>query len=97
MGRFLDPITYGEYPASMRALVGKRLPKFTPEQVKLVKGSMDFLGMNYYTTYYAAPKLSVNTVNLSYTTDNHLDLTRKYNSISTHYYIIIQCNYQYLF
>ncbi|XP_019168138.1 PREDICTED: vicianin hydrolase-like [Ipomoea nil] len=75
LGWFLDPITYGEYPASMRALVGRRLPKFTPEEIKLVKGSIDFLGINYYTTYYAAPTLSFNAVNLSYTTDNHLALT----------------------
>ncbi|MCE0480948.1 hypothetical protein HAX54_038257 [Datura stramonium] len=75
LGWFLDPITYGDYPASMRAMVGRRLPKFTPEQVKLVKGSMDFLGINYYTTYYASPVLSFNRVNLSYSTDNHADLS----------------------
>uniref|UniRef100_M1CXV3 Beta-glucosidase n=1 Tax=Solanum tuberosum TaxID=4113 RepID=M1CXV3_SOLTU len=76
LGWFLDPITYGDYPASMRAMVGHRLPKFTAEESKLVKGSMDFLGCNYYTTYYASPLLSVNKVNLSYTTDNHADLSR---------------------
>ncbi|XP_055820163.1 beta-glucosidase 13-like [Solanum dulcamara] len=75
LGWFLDPITYGEYPASMRANVGRRLPKFTPEQKKLVKGSIDFLGMNYYTTQYASPMLSVPRVNLSYTTDGHVDMT----------------------
>ncbi|VFR00067.1 unnamed protein product [Cuscuta campestris] len=76
LGWFLDPITNGEYPPTMRALVGKRLPKFTAEESKLVKGSMDFLGINYYTTYYASPMLSApNAVNLSYTTDSHLDLT----------------------
>ncbi|KAK4349313.1 hypothetical protein RND71_032068 [Anisodus tanguticus] len=75
LGWFLDPITYGDYPASMRANVGRRLPKFTAEQKKLVKGSIDFLGMNYYTTQYASPMLSVPRVNLSYTTDNHVDMT----------------------
>ncbi|XP_019070593.1 beta-glucosidase 12-like isoform X2 [Solanum lycopersicum] len=75
LGWFLDPITYGDYPASMRANVGGRLPKFTPEQKKLVKGSIDFLGMNYYTTQYASPMLSVPRVNLSYTTDGHIDMT----------------------
>ncbi|RID62565.1 hypothetical protein BRARA_E01629 [Brassica rapa] len=29
-------------------LVGNRLPKFTPQESKLVKGSLDFLGLNYY-------------------------------------------------
>ncbi|XP_022883086.1 beta-glucosidase-like [Olea europaea var. sylvestris] len=37
----------------MRKNVGERLPIFTPEEVKLVKGSCDFLGLNYYTSNYA--------------------------------------------
>ncbi|CAK9140346.1 unnamed protein product [Ilex paraguariensis] len=72
--RFLHPITYGDYPPSMRSNVGNRLPKFSMEQSKML--SIDFLGINYYTCNYASPMLSVNRVNLSYTTDNHLDLTR---------------------
>ncbi|KAF8041153.1 hypothetical protein BT93_B3162 [Corymbia citriodora subsp. variegata] len=54
LGWFLHPITYGDYPPSMRSLVGNRLPKFTEEQSRQLKGSIDFLGLNYYTTYYAA-------------------------------------------
>jgi beta-glucosidase len=44
----------------MRSLVGSRLPKFSTHQSKLVKGSFDFLGLNYYTSNYAtdAPELS---------------------------------------
>jgi beta-glucosidase len=34
----------------MREQLGDRLPKFTPEQSKLVLGSSDFYGMNTYTT-----------------------------------------------
>ena len=44
---------YGEYPMIMRLLVGDRLPKFTPQESDLVKGSLDFLGLNYYVTQYA--------------------------------------------
>jgi len=29
------------------------LPKFTPKQSALLKGSLDFLGLNYYVTRYA--------------------------------------------
>ena len=36
----------------MQTIVGNRLPKFTKEEVKLVKGSIDFVGINQYTTYY---------------------------------------------
>ncbi|CAN1286126.1 Beta-glucosidase 17 [Linum perenne] len=58
-GWFANPITYGEYPKSMLRLVGKRLPRFTEEEKKMMKGSYDFLAVNYYTTQYAeeAPPL----------------------------------------
>ncbi|GAU47537.1 hypothetical protein TSUD_94420, partial [Trifolium subterraneum] len=38
---------------SMRSRVGNRLPKFTPSEAALVKGSLDFVGINHYTTFYA--------------------------------------------
>ncbi|KAL0864492.1 hypothetical protein Bca101_043610 [Brassica carinata] len=53
VGWFLDPLVYGRYPKIMRQMVGRRLPKFTPQESKLVKGSLDFLGLNYYVTQYA--------------------------------------------
>ncbi|KAK9287760.1 hypothetical protein L1049_016200 [Liquidambar formosana] len=49
---FIHPIVYGEYPRTIQDIVGKRLPKFTEEEVKMVKGSMDFVGINQYTAYY---------------------------------------------
>ncbi|XP_022893289.1 beta-glucosidase-like [Olea europaea var. sylvestris] len=53
LGWFLAPVTTGEYPPSMRNNIrGDRLPEFTEDEIKLVKGSYDFLGINYYTTYY---------------------------------------------
>jgi len=36
----------------MKALVGERLPEFTAMQKRLLQGSVDFLGMNHYTTKY---------------------------------------------
>lgn len=36
----------------MRKLVGERLPMFTKEQQHKLRGSLDFLGVNYYTTNY---------------------------------------------
>lgn len=52
-GWYMDPLTNGEYPASMRKLVGERLPEFTKEESEMIKGSYDFLGLNYYTARYA--------------------------------------------
>lgn len=51
--RFMDPLFFGDYPASMRKRVGHRLPRFSPVQSALIKGSFDFVGINHYTTYYA--------------------------------------------
>uniref|UniRef100_A0A7N2R293 Uncharacterized protein n=1 Tax=Quercus lobata TaxID=97700 RepID=A0A7N2R293_QUELO len=75
-GWFAHPVTYGDYPKSMRALVGNRLPNFTVIQSKMVKGSLDFLGVNYYTARYADDSTSSSSVHLSYTTDSHVNLTR---------------------
>lgn len=37
----------------MQKLVAERLPEISPEVSKLLKGSLDFLGINHYTTLYA--------------------------------------------
>ncbi|CAL9096597.1 unnamed protein product [Musa acuminata var. zebrina] len=52
-GWFMDPLFFGDYPSSMRKRVGNRLPRFTTAEADLVKGSLDFVGVNHYTTYYA--------------------------------------------
>ncbi|XP_050284263.1 beta-glucosidase 17-like isoform X2 [Quercus robur] len=80
-GWFAHPVTYGDYPKSMRALVGNRLPNFTVIQSKMVKGSLDFLGVNYYTARYADDSTSSSSVNLSYTTDSHVNLTTEKDGI----------------
>ena len=49
----MDPLTHGDYPPVMRELVGNRLPFFTDEQKGKLKHSVDFIGINHYTTYYA--------------------------------------------
>ena len=51
---FADPVYKGDYPASMKERLGKRLPAFTAEEQQLIKGSSDFFGLNHYTTMYAA-------------------------------------------
>ncbi|XP_006660771.1 beta-glucosidase 30-like [Oryza brachyantha] len=75
LGWFLDPIVHGDYPGTMRGWLGDRLPSFTPEQSAMVKGSYDFIGVNYYTTYYAksAPPPSSNL--LSYEADSRANTT----------------------
>ncbi|KAF9258336.1 glycoside hydrolase family 1 protein [Marasmius fiardii PR-910] len=53
IGWFADPVYLGHYPPYMREVLGDRMPDFTPEEWKVVKGSSDFYGMNTYTTNLA--------------------------------------------
>ncbi|GMP91388.1 hypothetical protein CsSME_00042112 [Camellia sinensis var. sinensis] len=81
LGWFMDPLTTGDYPHTMRTLVGKRLPNFSKEQSKMLKGSFDFLGLNYYTANYAAYAPNSNSVNVSFLTDSQVNLTTKRNGV----------------
>ncbi|KAL3696211.1 hypothetical protein R1sor_010287 [Riccia sorocarpa] len=55
-GWFMDPLTFGQYPEVIRKTWGEALPSFTEEESKLVKGSIDFLGLNFYTGLYVSGK-----------------------------------------
>jgi beta-glucosidase len=87
----MDPLTKGDYPISMRTLVGNRLPRFTKEQSKGVNGSFDFIGLNYYTARYAQNiKHNINS-NISYNTDSLTNQTgnRNRHFISKFYFCSI--------
>ncbi|EQC24957.1 beta-glucosidase [Saprolegnia diclina VS20] len=55
LGWFADPIYFGDYPEVMKTRLGDRLPRFTPEESALLKGSNDFFGLNHYSTAYVEP------------------------------------------
>lgn len=74
----MDPMINGDYPTSMRTLVGNRLPNFTKNESALIKGSYDFVGLNYYTANYAADAPSYKYVNKSYLTDGLVNQTSTY-------------------
>ncbi|XBI66305.1 hypothetical protein VPH35_045918 [Triticum aestivum] len=48
----LDPLVFGEYPQVMKKNVGSHLPPFTEVQSELIKGSLDFIGINHYYSLY---------------------------------------------
>lgn len=50
--RVFDPLVFGEYPSEMRNILGNQLPSFTPKEKSLIKGSLDFIGLNHYSTLY---------------------------------------------
>ncbi|XXG56627.1 hypothetical protein AAC387_Pa03g3993 [Persea americana] len=80
-GWFIDPITRGDYPSSMKSLVGRRLPKFSKEQSVMLKGSFDFLGLNYYTANYAANAPQSKNVHPSSLTDARTNITALRNGV----------------
>ncbi|KAL8131457.1 hypothetical protein AgCh_007405 [Apium graveolens] len=53
VGWVLDPLVFGDYPAEMRQYLGSELPQFSFEEIEYVKGSIDFIGLNHYTTSYS--------------------------------------------
>ncbi|CAN1265893.1 Beta-glucosidase 24 [Linum perenne] len=73
-GWFMDPIYRGEYPHNLKYYVGDRLPKFSKRESKLLKGSFDFLGINYYTSRYAIHGIAKHP-NHPNGEDNHVLLT----------------------
>eukprot|EP00271_Cylindrocystis_brebissonii_P006661 TRINITY_DN19424_c0_g1_i1.p1 TRINITY_DN19424_c0_g1~~TRINITY_DN19424_c0_g1_i1.p1 ORF type:complete len:563 (-),score=70.11 TRINITY_DN19424_c0_g1_i1:367-2055(-) len=50
LGWMLDPIFKGDYPQTMRHQVGARLPTFSPAELAQLSGSLDFVGLNHYTS-----------------------------------------------
>jgi len=64
LGWFADPIYLGDYPKVMKKRLGERLPEFTLEEKKLIKGSSDFFGLNHYTTMYASHDAAVDGQNV---------------------------------
>ncbi|KAI4345749.1 hypothetical protein L6164_012847 [Bauhinia variegata] len=73
LGWFMDPLTKGEYPKSMQNRVKKRLPKFSESDK--VQGSFDFIGINYYTTKFAAHRYPLNHEAPGYDRDTGVVLT----------------------
>jgi beta-glucosidase len=54
LGWWADPIWFGDYPQSMKDALGSLLPRFTPSEKALLKGSYDFFGLNHYTSRYVS-------------------------------------------
>ncbi|XP_070507611.1 myrosinase 1-like [Chironomus tepperi] len=66
-GRYAHPIfsEIGDYPKVMRDAIDQkskdqgrlysRLPTFTPEEIEMLKGSADFLALNYYSSSMVVP------------------------------------------
>ncbi|CAK7331897.1 unnamed protein product [Dovyalis caffra] len=81
LGCYMSPLTTGDYPQNMHDYVGGRLPKFSEEESKMLIGSYDFIGINYYTTYYARNVDDVNYKNIGYMEDARVTWPGERNGI----------------
>ncbi|KAF1783874.1 Glycosyl hydrolases family 1, N-terminal conserved site [Phytophthora cactorum] len=82
VGWFLSPIVSGDYPSVMRDIVGDRLPRFTPEETALLKGSYDLFMLNHYSTRAAtdcdssASKTDCNKLAIGWQRDRGVDISQ---------------------
>ncbi|KAL7113341.1 hypothetical protein ACP275_04G055500 [Erythranthe tilingii] len=81
-GWYMEPLTKGDYPKSMKRGATGRIPKFTKEESEMVKGSFDFLGLNYYTTYYVKHFPRANNSSITtYLTDSQTHISPERNGV----------------
>ncbi|XP_077236682.1 beta-glucosidase 6-like isoform X2 [Tasmannia lanceolata] len=73
LGWILDPIYFGDYPLSMKERVKERLPEFSKTQTDALKGSLDFVGINHYTTYYAMDISNISAIKQLLNNDTFVD------------------------
>ncbi|KAF2601859.1 hypothetical protein F2Q70_00026492 [Brassica cretica] len=78
---FLEPIVYGRYPAEMvNHVKDGRLPTFTPEESSMLKGSYDFIGLNYYLSFYVKD-VRCATENITMYTDRCASIVGERNGV----------------
>lgn len=74
---FADPIYFGDYPAEMKQRLGHRLPRFTRDERRMLKGSSDFFGLNHYSSLLAAEPAEQTPTYEGYWADMHVDFSAK--------------------
>ncbi|XP_024985316.1 cyanogenic beta-glucosidase-like [Cynara cardunculus var. scolymus] len=80
-GWFMNPLTFGEYPETMRINVANRLPQFTAEESYTLRNSLDFLGLNYYTANYVQHIAQAVTDNMTRSSDSQTRLSIERNGV----------------
>ncbi|KAK4587621.1 hypothetical protein RGQ29_018863 [Quercus rubra] len=89
LGWFVDPLVFGDYPQTMKKIVGSRLPSFTYAESSQVKGSFDFIGVNHYITIYVNDNTSsLNMEDRDVLADMAVQFTRIRNDTSIFEYPI---------
>ncbi|OWZ08594.1 Glycoside hydrolase [Phytophthora megakarya] len=90
LGWFLAPLVTGDYPQMMRERVGERLPRFSPKESALVKGSYDVLMLNQYRSRVVtdcgskSSGITCGELPLGYARDRGIDDTSSLNGAHAH-------------
>ncbi|KAF8108787.1 hypothetical protein N665_0104s0102 [Sinapis alba] len=79
LGWFLRPLVYGQYPKEMLEGATSRVKAFTPQESKRLRGSLDFVGINYYGAFFSTPLSNVNSSQISYHSDMRVNWTVEQN------------------
>ncbi|CAG9860118.1 unnamed protein product [Phyllotreta striolata] len=82
-GWYAHPVTHGDYPEVMKQFVGERsakqgfsesrLPKFSKAEIHGMKNTVDFLGLNYYTSVMAKHKNDEEKTAIDWDQDSEVD------------------------
>ncbi|XBI73742.1 hypothetical protein VPH35_067423 [Triticum aestivum] len=88
VGWFVDPLINGHYPQIMQDLVKERLPRFTPDEAKLVKGSADYIGINQYTASLMKGQKLTQQTPTSYSADWQVTYACEFLVLSSRFYTI---------
>ncbi|EPS72713.1 hypothetical protein M569_02044, partial [Genlisea aurea] len=53
IGWVMDAVIFGDYPPEMKRILGDQMPTFSSEEKILLEDSIDFIGVNHYSTLFA--------------------------------------------
>lgn len=83
-------MVYGEYPKTMQNVAKDRLPKFNEEEAKMVKGSLDLLGINQYTANYIQHRVVNDSMPPEYLNDMQVRFVCKFFCSFT-FFLDVKC------
>ncbi|KAK9152655.1 hypothetical protein Sjap_000135 [Stephania japonica] len=77
----LDPLVHGDYPREMKYYLGPQLPKFSAAEANQMKRSIDFIGVNHYSTLYAKDCIHSNCESGGYAIEGFVFTTGERNGV----------------
>lgn len=82
---------FGDYPSVMKKNVGSRLPSFSKVQSEAIRGTLDFIGINHYYSFYVNDRPLEKGIR-DFSLDIAADYRGKTVCHSIHDYPFIACN-----